>query len=189
MGDSSSSSIDLILDIRGNGQTYGTGDDAIRIMNELPGASNIQITGQANCGKKQGSYHQDGVQALGGTNITFVDFTIGNYDAGIATCQAAGGIIFYSGSPRNMNVVRGKFIGCNHGLLDGDAAFFGLRGRSAIPDRPLRYGHWPVRGRELRTAVRGVPALPHVEPARDAERPDLPAVEPNHSPVGRAVGS
>ena len=63
VGDSNPSSIDLILDIRGNGQTYGTGDDAIRIMNELPGASNIQITGQANCGKKQGSYHQDGVQA------------------------------------------------------------------------------------------------------------------------------
>ena len=121
VGDSSSSSIDLILDIRGNGQTFGTADDAIRIMNELPGASNIQITGQANCGKKQSIYHQDGVHAIGGTNITFVDFTIGNYDAGVATCQGAGGMIFYSGAPRNLNVVRGKFIGCNHGLLDGVA--------------------------------------------------------------------
>jgi hypothetical protein len=123
-GDADSNTIDLILDVRGNGKTFGTGDDSVRVMNASPGASNIQITGRADCGLKQGAAHQDGIHAIGGTNLTFVDFAIGNYDGGAATCQGAGGVVFFSGSgsvaPRNMRVIRGKYIGCNHGLLDGD---------------------------------------------------------------------
>ena len=57
---------DLVLDIQGDGRTYGPGDDAIRIMNARPGASNLQIEGRANCGRKVGAAHQDGVQVLGG---------------------------------------------------------------------------------------------------------------------------
>jgi hypothetical protein len=123
-GDSNSSSIDLILDVRGNGQTRGAGDDAIRVTNALPGARNLQITGKANCGKKQGGAHQDGIQAIGGTDITFADFEIGDYDSGYATCQGAGGAVFYSSadanSPKNMRIVRGKFIACNHSVKDGN---------------------------------------------------------------------
>ena len=122
-GDRDPSTIDLILDVRGDGQTYGTADDAIRITNASPGASNIQITGHADCGKKQSAFHQDGIHAIGGTNITFVDFTIGDWNTGVATCQGAGGAVFYSGAtgvaPRNMTVIRGRYITCNHGLLDG----------------------------------------------------------------------
>jgi hypothetical protein len=122
-GDRDPTTIDLILDIQGDGQTFGTGDDAIRITNSSPGATNIQITGHADCGKKQSAFHQDGIHAIGGTRITFVDFTIGDWDRGIATCQGAGGAVFYSGAaglaPRDMTVIRGRFIACNHGLLDG----------------------------------------------------------------------
>ena len=113
-GDRDPSTIDLILDVRGDGQTYGTADDAIRITNASPGASNIQITGHADCGKKQSAFHQDGIHAIGGTNITFVDFTIGDWNTGVATCQGAGGAVFYSGAtgvaPRNMTVIRGRYI-------------------------------------------------------------------------------
>ena len=80
---------DLILDIRGDGKTYGPGGDAVRLMNERPGASNIEIEGRADCGKRLNDEHQDGVQVLGGTNITFRNFQIGNYDAGLSTCQGA----------------------------------------------------------------------------------------------------
>ena len=110
---------DLVLDIRGDGRTYGPGDDAIRIMNARPGASNLQIEGRADCGRRVGSAHQDGVQVLGGTNITFRNFQIGNYDAGLATCQGAGGVFFYSMASTNTRVEGGKFIACNHALFAG----------------------------------------------------------------------
>ena len=110
---------DLVLDIRGDGRNYGPGDDAIRIMNDLPGASNLQIEGRANCGPRAVGSHQDGVQVLGGTNITFRNFQIGNYDAGLSTCQGAGGAFFYSMNSSNIRVEGGKFIACNHSLFAG----------------------------------------------------------------------
>ena len=123
-GDADANTIDLILDVRGNGKTRGAGDDAIRISVSSPGAKNLQITGKANCGKKQGGGHQDGIQALGGTSITFADFEIGDHDTGYATCQGAGGAVFYSNggttSPKNMRIVRGKYIACNRAVKDGN---------------------------------------------------------------------
>jgi hypothetical protein len=111
---------DLVLHIRGNGRTYGPGDDAIRLMNARPGASNLQIEGRADCGGRVGSAHQDGVQVLGGTNVTFRNFEIGDYDAGLATCQGAGGAFFYSMSSSNVRVEGGKYIACNHSLFAGN---------------------------------------------------------------------
>jgi hypothetical protein len=113
---------DLVLDIRGDGRTYGPGDDAIRLMNARPGASNLQIEGRANCGRRVGSAHQDGVQVLGGTNVTFRNFEIGDYDAGLATCQGAGGAFFYSMSSSNTRVEGGRYIACNHSLFAGSSA-------------------------------------------------------------------
>jgi chitodextrinase len=112
---------DLVLDIRGDGRTYGPGDDAIRIMNSRPGASNLEIEGRADCGQKVGSAHQDGIQVLGGTNVTFRNFEIGDYDSGLATCQGAGGAFFYSLSSTNTRVEGGKYIACNHSLFTGTA--------------------------------------------------------------------
>lgn len=92
-------------------------------MNELPGASNLQITGYANCGRKViSSIHQDGIQVLGGTNITWMDFQVGNYDAGRSTCQGAGGAFFYSEASTNTRVQGGKYIACNHSLLAGSGS-------------------------------------------------------------------
>jgi hypothetical protein len=118
-GDGNPSTTDLVLDIRGDGRTYGAGDDAIRLMNGLPGARDIVIEGHADCGRRVGSAHQDGIQILGGTNIVFRNFTIGDYDGGRATCQGAGGMVFYSLQSENVDVIGGKFIGCNHALFAG----------------------------------------------------------------------
>jgi hypothetical protein len=121
-GDGNPATTDLILDIRGDGRTYGPGDDAIRLMNSLPGASDIVIEGHADCGPRYGSAHQDGVQILGGTNITFRNFTIGDYANGRSTCQGAGGMVFYSLRSNNVDFIGGTFIGCNHSLLAGTSS-------------------------------------------------------------------
>src|SRR5688500_9821513 len=79
-GDSNPESIDLMFDVRGNGRTFGPQDDALRLTNAHPGASNIQATGVANCGRNEGSFHQDWMQVLGGTNVLLVDVVSGDYD-------------------------------------------------------------------------------------------------------------
>jgi hypothetical protein len=118
-GDGNDATTDLILDIRGDGRTYGPGDDAIRLANALPGATEIQVEGHADCGQRVGSAHQDGIQILGGTNVIFRNFTIGDFDGGRATCQGAGGTVFDSLASQNVDVLGGKFISCNHALLAG----------------------------------------------------------------------
>ena len=112
VGDSNPNTIDLILDVQGDGRTVGNTVDAIKLR---LGPRDIQITGRAQCGPRSAAAHADGIQNQGSTNITFVDFEIGHYDAGLATCQGAGGIAFWTGSPQ-MHFVRGKFVGCNHAL-------------------------------------------------------------------------
>ena len=119
-GDGNAQTIDLIIDVRGDGRTYGPGQDAVKVRGT---ASGIQLTGRADCGPRAGAAHQDGVQLQGGRDITFVDLLIGDYDNGRSTCQGAGGVFFYSSAggyqPSNVDVVRGKYIGCNHALLAG----------------------------------------------------------------------
>ena len=98
-GDANPQSIDLIVDVRGDGRTHGPGTDAIKVRLEAGYDGGIQLTGHADCGPKHDSAaHQDGVQLQGGRDITFVDFTIGDYDGGRSTCQGAGGAFFYSGA-------------------------------------------------------------------------------------------
>jgi hypothetical protein len=111
-GDSDPNTIDLILDVQGDGRTVGNTVDAVKLRLN---PRNIQITGRANCGPRSAGAHADGIQNQGSTAITFVDFEIGHYDAGLSTCQGAGGIAFWTGSPE-MHFVRGKYIGCNHAL-------------------------------------------------------------------------
>jgi chitodextrinase len=120
-GDGNDSTIDLILDVKGDGRTYGPGIDAMKVRQTAGYTAGIQLTGRVDCGPKYtASEHQDGVQLQGGRNIAFVDFYVGNYDTGMSTCQGAGGAFFYSGaggySPQNIDIVRGKYIGCNHSL-------------------------------------------------------------------------
>ncbi|MGH3072855.1 MAG: fibronectin type III domain-containing protein [Gaiellaceae bacterium] len=122
-GDGNPNTIDLIVDVRGDGRTYGPGVDAVKVRLEAGYRGGIQITGHADCGPREEGAHQDGVQLQGGRDITFVDFTIGNYASGLSTCQGAGGAFFYSGAngnePVNTSVVRGRYIGCNHSLFIG----------------------------------------------------------------------
>jgi hypothetical protein len=123
-GDGNANTIDLIVDVRGNGTTYGPGVDAFKVRQAAGYNAGIQVTGHIDCGPRYApDVHQDGVQLQGGRNITFVDFSVGNYATGRSTCQGAGGAFFYSGAsgyvPTNIDVVRGSYIACNHSLFMG----------------------------------------------------------------------
>ena len=137
-GDADAQTIDLIVDIRGDGRTHGPGVDAFKVRLQAGYSGGIQLTGHADCGPKSDpEVHQDGVQLQGGRDITFVDFTIGDYDNGRSTCQGAGGAFFYSAAggtePQNIDVVRGKYIACNHSLFAGT-------GSGEVSDASFRSG-------------------------------------------------
>ena len=97
-GDGNNNTIDLILEIEGDGRTQGGTVDAIKVR-ENP--HDIQITGYANCGPEglgpdgrpdtSDDAHQDGAQIQGGNRIEFIDFTWGDWAARRATCQGAAG--------------------------------------------------------------------------------------------------
>jgi hypothetical protein len=139
MGDPQSSAVDLYVFVRGDGQTYGPRDDALRVMNFAPTTDqSLVISGELNCGGNPAfqlwnassqqyqtvDYHQDGIQAISGNGITFKNMLVGDYDNGIATCAGGGGALFFSragsNAPVNMTVDGGKFIACNHAVIDGD---------------------------------------------------------------------
>jgi hypothetical protein len=127
-GDGNDNTIDLILEIEGDGRTKGGTVDAIKVR-ENP--HDIQITGYANCGPQglgadrrpdtRDDQHQDGAAIQGGTRIEFIDFTWGDWDARRSTCQAAAGT-FIPGSVnrwpvRNVACIRCESVACNHGML------------------------------------------------------------------------
>jgi hypothetical protein len=87
-GDGDPKTIDLILDVRGNGGSLGTGYDAVRVGQD---ARDLVVTGHVECGGGHGGVHQDIVQALSGKRIRFVDFSSGNTHTGRWTCWGAGG--------------------------------------------------------------------------------------------------
>jgi hypothetical protein len=140
-GDANPATIDLIVDVRGNGRSYGPGVDAFKVRQRAGYIRGIQVTGHVDCGPRfTPAEHQDGVQLQGGRNITFVDFSVGRYNTGRSTCQGAGGAFFYSGAqgyrPRNIRVVRGRYIACNHSLYvgGGTGSVVGARFRSGRTD-------------------------------------------------------
>jgi len=92
-GDGDPATVDLILDVRGNGGNLGTGYDAVKVGQS---ARDLVITGNADCGARSGSIHQDGVQVMSGQRIEFRDFTSGDPDGGRWTCWGSGGGFFIS---------------------------------------------------------------------------------------------
>lgn len=118
-GDGNDDTIDLIVDIQGNGpkSSTGPGQDSFKTR-QGQGPRDIQLTGRMECGRQAPAAHQDFVQFQGGTNIAIVNATSGNYSAGLSTCQGAGGMIF-SSSVVNIDILGGEYIACNHGILGG----------------------------------------------------------------------
>jgi hypothetical protein len=134
-GDGDPNTVDLILDIRGNGGSVGDGSigtsyDAIRIGQN---AHDLVVTGNAECGARSSdpSIHQDIVQALSGGNITFVDFTSGDPFTGRWTCWGAGGGWYITwanaGIPTDLICLRCILASYNQNLRIGESVRSGAR--------------------------------------------------------------
>lgn len=115
--------INLIVDIRGDGphSPNGSGVDAFKTR---VNPQDIRMTGSIQCGRRAPNAHQDAIQIQGGTNIAFVNVVAGgDYEAGLSTCQGAGGGVFYSYNQiTNVDVLGGRYIGCNKALNGNNAA-------------------------------------------------------------------
>jgi hypothetical protein len=129
-GDGDPATVDLILDIRGNGGSIGTSYDAVRIGQN---ARDLVVTGNAECGARNSNpgIHQDIVQALSGSRITFVDFTSGDPYTGRWTCWGAGGgwyITWANGDiPTDLLCVRCVLATYNQNLRIGESIRSGAR--------------------------------------------------------------
>ena len=122
-GDGNDSTIDLILDVDGNGADQGPNNDAVKVR----GAEDLQVTGDIECGARAPGAHQDGVQAQRGSNVTFDHLTSGNDISGAWTCWGAGGSYFVSATGVLTDVVCdhcslvswNQGLGINSGLRSG----------------------------------------------------------------------
>ena len=129
-GDGDPATIDLILDVRGNGGSVGTAYDAVRIGQN---AHDLVVTGNAECGARHTnpSIHQDVVQALSGNRIEFRDFTSGDPFTGRWTCWGAGGgwyVTWANGSiPTDMVCLRCILATYNQNLRIDESVRSGAR--------------------------------------------------------------
>ena len=190
-GDGDPTTIDLIVDVEGDGVTYGPGVDAFKVRQGAGYTAGIQLTGHVDCGPKYTpSQHQDGVQLQGGRNIAFVDFSVGDYANGRSTCQGAGGAFFYSGasgySPTNVDVVRGSYIACNHSLFVGGGTSGDIVGARVPLGPQRRLG--PALRRIQRLAGMHGRGRPH-RPRCDHDGRHLPALEPRRPIAGNRASA
>jgi hypothetical protein len=129
-GDGNPATVDLILDVRGNGAELGTSYDVVRIGQN---AHDLVVTGNAECGARNSdpSIHQDIVQALSGSRITFVDFTSGDPFTGRWTCWGAGGGWYITwanaGIPTDLICLRCILATYNQNLRIGESIRSGAR--------------------------------------------------------------
>jgi hypothetical protein len=119
-GDGKPGTIDLVVEIEGDGRTRGFADDAFKVKSSLDPHGGIQVTARLDCGPAPQGVHQDGIQLQGGKGIGFYDVEIGDWEKGTATCQGAGGGFFISqawtGVATDIVVERMHSVTCNHGL-------------------------------------------------------------------------
>jgi hypothetical protein len=147
-GDGNPDTIDLIVNIEGDGRTYGLEQDALKLVGNT-GPTNLQLTtggGAIDCGPRQGSdtsnvTHQDAIQVQSGSGVGFFGVTIGDWANDRATCWGAGGAFFISAagghSGKSITVDGMKAVSCNHGL-NGDAG--GAPTSGTITDSVFRTG-------------------------------------------------
>lgn len=109
--------IDLIVESNADyvsvGSCGGTGK-----FRAPPGPRDIQVTGQFNSGPPPcGAAHPDGWQIQSaGPNLDVVNGQIGDWAAGTAGTQGAGGSIFFS-TTSDVDIYGGEYVSCNHGFF------------------------------------------------------------------------
>ncbi len=129
-GDGNRGTVDLILDVNGNGHGRGTAFDGVKIGQN---SRDLVVTGDVECGARHRnpSIHQDTVQVLSGRNIVFRRFTSGRPRAGRWTCWGAGGGWFIDWAtgriPRNVICSRCRLAAYNQVMRIHDSIHSGAR--------------------------------------------------------------
>ncbi|HXV57298.1 MAG TPA: hypothetical protein VD704_05465 [Gaiellaceae bacterium] len=145
--------IDLILDIQGDGRTVGGTGDALTVKIE---ATDIDITGTIDCGPRGPGAHQDGIQALGASDIAFVDLEVGDWDDRRATCTgASAGIDISLGGaaalvPSDYRCIRCRVVACRRAINVGESR------NVRVTDGRFRSGNESERNEELATGEVGL---------------------------------
>ena len=129
-GDGNRRTVDLILDVNGNGGDRGTAFDGVKVGQDT---RDLVVTGDVECGRRHTdpSVHQDTVQVMSGRNIVFRRFTSGSPRRGRWTCWGAGGGWFVAwgngGIPRNVVCNRCRIATFNQAMRLHDSIRSGAR--------------------------------------------------------------
>jgi len=129
-GDGDPDTIDLVLEIQGDGGDVGPTSDAVKVK---LGAHDIEIEGYADCGEAPPGVRQNGIHVMLGYRITFVGFRVGDPDAGEWTCAGASGALAIEErsaddpEPEDVVCVGCEMASANRGLYIGDSIRSGSR--------------------------------------------------------------
>ena len=159
-GDGNSDTVDIIVENQGGGNVTLIGNDADSAKLQPNGwPKDVQITGNFDCGAQvmwpppTEEPHSDAFQFQGGVNVTIVNGTSGDYDAGTSTCQGAGGAVFYSfNTQTNVDVIGGEYVSCHFGLNGANSS--PAQGNDVI-DAKFRAGRTEARGDGWRPELPG----------------------------------
>lgn len=137
-GDGIPHTVDLVLEIEGDGEGVGPSADAVKVK---LGAHDIGIAGFAECGASAPGVRQNGIHVMLGYRITFHEFRIGDPETESWTCDSASGAISIEerveGDPEPEDVVcvRCTIVSGNRGLYLGDSVRSGARDSTFVSVR------------------------------------------------------
>ncbi len=137
-GDGNPQTVDLVLEIEGDGAEIGSTSDAVKVR---LGAHDIEVTGFADCGESHPGVQQNGIHVMLGYRITFRGFRIGDADARTPTCDGAGGALSIEErseedpEPEDVVCVRCTIVSPNRGLYVGDSVRSGARDSTFVAAR------------------------------------------------------
>lgn len=136
-GDGDPETIDLALEIEGDGDRVGPSADAVKVK---LGAHDIEIAGFADCGRSAPGVRQNGIHVMLGYRITFVQLRSGDPETGTWTCGGEGGALSIEErseedpEPEDIVCVRCTIVSGNRGLYIGDSVRSGSRDSTFVAD-------------------------------------------------------
>ncbi|HEU4450255.1 MAG TPA: SRPBCC domain-containing protein [Gaiellaceae bacterium] len=139
-GDGNPDTIDLVLEIEGDGGSLGPTADAVKVK---LGAHDIDIAGFADCGEAPPGVRQNGIHVMLGYRITFVDFRLGDLATRSWTCDGAAGALSIEErsaddpEPEDVVCVRCEIVAGNRGLYIGDSVRSGARDSAFVSEREV----------------------------------------------------
>jgi hypothetical protein len=137
-GDGDPETIDLVLEIEGDGAGIGPTFDAMKVK---LGAHDIEIGGFANCGAAPVGVQQSAIHVMLGYRITFLDFRVGDLEAEKTTCQGAWGTLVIEErskedpEPEDVVCVRCTLVSGDRALYIGRSIRSGSRYSTFISER------------------------------------------------------